>query len=98
MASRKINFVTEMQDQIAIFAQACDALMNLSTIYTDRDYASGEADEIVDGDISTLEVTAAQVALGITFINNLDKFLNANSPTNNDYDKTINLLRNDINT
>lgn len=94
--SRKLSFTQNLQGKISALAGAADELKNLYDLYFDRGYNSGGSDPIVDGDITDTEITASDVAAAITFIENFDKLLNNQDPTNGDYDATLNKVRSDI--
>lgn len=94
--ARKLLFVQNVQGKIGILAKAADELKNLYDMYFDRGYNSGGANEIVDGDITATEITAADLGAAVTFIENLDKLLNNQDPANSDYDSTLNKVRSDI--
>ena len=94
--SKKLDFATQLQRQVTLIAQAADKGDDLVTVYFDRTYNSGGADEIVDADLTTLEITAAQLGNAITFFQNLNKLLNNEDPANADYDATLNAVRTDL--
>ena len=94
--SRKLDFTQNLQGKVGALALAADELKNLYDLYFDRGYNSGGADPIVDGDIADTEITAADVTLAITFVENLEKLLTNQDPTNGDYDATLNKVRSDI--
>lgn len=96
MADRKLSFAQNLQGKISVLAKAADELENLYTIFFDRGYNSGGSNTIVDGDLSSIGITAAELGEAITFIENLGKLLNNQDPTNADYDATLNKIRSDI--
>lgn len=92
----KITFATQAQAQSTTLAQVVDNLANLETVYFDRGYNSGGVDPIVDGDISSLGYTAADLASLITLIQQLNNFLGNSAVTAGDYDAILNAIRNDV--
>ncbi len=57
---------------------------------------AGMVTAIIDSDLTTLFITAAEVGEGITLAENLLKFLGNVDPTNADYLATIAKLRTDL--
>lgn len=94
--SEKTDFVDYMRRSITQIAQHASKGYELVSIWSDKEYQEGGSDEMTDEDIADTGVTAAEVQLGITLFNNLNKFRYNDTPTQNDYDKTMSKLRNDI--
>lgn len=94
--SRKSDFAESIMRSITQIAQHGDRGDDAVTIYFDRGYNSGGADAIVDADLTNLGITAAELADGITLFQNLNKFINNDTPAQADYDVTLNKLRNDL--
>ena len=91
--SNKLTFTGAMKSMADTLVSVKHTAEDLDSIYFDRGYNSGGADEIVDGDISTLDVTAADVAAGITMVQQLKNFFENTAVTQGDYDNTLNKLR-----
>ena len=93
--TKKEAFALEIRKKITDLANTTIDLEELSQIYSHREYQSGGANEMVDGDLTGIDkpFTAAQLANIITAINNLTKFMDMNSPTNNKYREWINTIR-----
>ena len=94
--AQKTDFANKVRQLAAELAQAYSKALDLSKLYTDRGYDSGGANPITDEDISGANITAANLTLGNTLMNNFEKFMESNNPTNNTYGVTCNILRNDI--
>jgi len=89
----KVRFGERCKALGKVLGDAATELEMLSHLWASRGYASGGADEIVQDDLENLDLTPADLAVFITFINNFMKFLDMDSPTNNDYRQTIDLVR-----
>jgi len=96
MSTKKIIFAETLIRQVTLIAQAADMGNQAVDSYFDRGFNSVGADPIIDEDIASLEITADQIAAGITFFQNLSKVLNNEVATQGDYDATLNALRSDI--
>jgi hypothetical protein len=94
--SRKETFVQKLQEAATQIAVAADRFEDLETIFFDRGYNSGGANQIQDEDIEATGLTAAQVGSLITFGQQLQLFLNAGAVVQGDYDVTLNAARTDI--
>lgn len=93
----KNTFVQKFQDSATKLAQVANEFDDLMSVYFDRGYNGGGADELVDGDISTgLNITAADVAAGVTLAQQLANFLDNTAVVTGDYDSTLNKLRVDL--
>jgi hypothetical protein len=92
----KITWSTQAQADATTLAQVADKLANLETVYFDRGYDSGGGDPIVDGDVVSLGITAAQLGSLITLIQQLNNFLGNSAVTAADYDSTLNAVRKDV--
>lgn len=92
----KLDFAAQAQIAATNFAQVADKLANVETVYFDRGYNGGGTNPIVDGDITILNITAAQLTSLITLIQQLNNFLGNIAVTTADYDSTLNNVRNDL--
>lgn len=93
----KNTYVQRLQDTATKLAQVANEFEDLVSVYFDRGYNGGGADEIEDTDISAgLGITAADVANGVTLAQQLANFLNNAAVTTGDYDLTLNKLRTDL--
>ena len=77
MAS-KIIYARQGQNLSATFLNLADDIAAWRNTYFDRDYDSGGDEEIVDGDVSDLGITAAMVSGLITAADALDTYIAAN--------------------
>lgn len=94
--NQKETFVQKLQAAATQIAQASDQFANLETVFFDRTYNSGGANQIQDVDIEATGLTAAQVGSLITLGQQLQLFLNNGAPVQGDYDVTLNAARTDI--
>ena len=93
--ANKVEFAQDIQEFHTKLAQLFIDAPDLESVYFDRGYNGGGGDPIVDGDVSGLGITAANVASGITLIQQLQNFANNASVTTGDYSATANNLRTD---
>ena len=94
--ARKLDFAQGIVNYCTAMAQNADFGINARTVFNDRGYNPGGSDPILDEDVAPLGITAAQLLLGVVFFENLEKMLEGQAITVADYDKTLNLLRNDV--
>lgn len=92
----KLTFVEQSQNDATTLAQVADRLKNLETVYFDRGYNSGGTNPIVDGDIVSLNITAADLAALVTLTQQLNNFLGNLAVATDDYDATLNKVRTDV--
>ena len=76
--SDKVRFAKEAQEAASVFSKLSDTITALESVWWDRAYNSGGADELTDADVEALGITAADVTGMITFAGALDTFLAAN--------------------
>lgn len=76
--SNKTQYARRAQDMASIFSNLSDDITALESVWWDRGYNSGGADELTDADVEALGITAADVTGMITFAGALDTFLAAN--------------------
>ena len=92
----KLTFGEQSQGEATALAQVADRLTNLETVYFDRGYNSGGTNPIVDGDIVSLNITAADLAALVTLAQQLNNFLGNLAVATGDYDATLNTVRTDV--
>lgn len=92
----KLTFGEQSQNDATTLAQVADRLANLETVYFDRGYNSGGTNPIVDGDIVSLNITAANLAALVTLTQQLNNFLGNLAVATGDYDATLNTVRTDV--
>jgi hypothetical protein len=92
----KITFATQAQLDATTMAQVADRLANLESVYFDRGYDGGGSNPIIDADITSLNITAADLAALITLTQQLANFLGNLAVTSGDYDATLNTVRTDV--
>jgi hypothetical protein len=92
----KLTWGNQAQADATALAQVADRLANIETVYFDRGYNSGGSNPIIDDDVSSLNITAADLASLITLIQQLNNFLGNSAVTAGDYDATLNTVRTDV--
>lgn len=92
----KLTFGEQSQKDATTLAQVADRLTNLETVYFDRGYNSVGTNPIVDGDIVSLNITAADLAALVSLTQQLNNFLGNLAVTTGDYDATLNTVRTDV--
>ena len=90
--SKKLQMALWLENLATQLSKLHSEMERASDIWDDKGYASGGTNPIVDGDITGHDITAAQLALMITLINNFDKFWTNQVPTQNTYGDTIGAL------
>lgn len=91
--AEKIEFVEKLRSLVDTIGAVMDAEGDVYQLYFDRGYNGGGADPIVDGDITSTGLTAAEVTSAITLLENLVAFFNGTSPVNAQYRVTVNSVR-----
>lgn len=94
MAS-KVEFASDIQEFCTGLVDLFKDAPDLESVYFDRGYNGGGIDPIIDGDVSGLGITAAQIASGITLIQQLQNFADNSAVVTGDYSATANALRTD---
>lgn len=90
--SRKIDFAESVQlalRQLRVLSKQTEVL---EKAYFDNEFGSGGSNEIVDGDIQTVEITAADLANGINVLTHFNNFLNNRAVTAGDWKSKINKI------
>lgn len=78
MTPNKEKFALAARDAATRFSDMADDIIALESVWWDRAYNSGGADELTDADVEALGITAADVVGMITFAGALETFLAAN--------------------
>lgn len=76
--ANKTHYARQAQQMAGSFSALTDDILAFRDIWWDRAYNSGGADELIDADVSSLGITAADVTGMITFADALETFLVAN--------------------
>jgi hypothetical protein len=92
----KLTWAGQAQTGATDLAQVADKLADLETVYFDRGYDSGGSNPITNDDVSSLGITATDLANLITLIQQLNNFLGNSAVTTGDYDATLNTVRTDV--
>jgi hypothetical protein len=92
----KLTWADQAQTDATTLSQVADKLANLETVYFDRGYDSGGSNPITNDDVSSLNITAADLASLITLIQQFNNFLGNSAVATGDYDATLNTVRTDV--
>ena len=92
----KLTFAGQSRAIANTIATLDHDLEAMDTVYFDRGYNSGGGDPIVDGDVSELDLTAADLAGMVTIAQQFRNFLNNLSVTAGDYNSTVSNTRSDF--
>ncbi len=98
MAS-KINFSVQAQDWCTRLAQLFKEAPDLEHVYFDEGYHSAGSDAIIDADLTSLGIKAADVSAFIVVAQQLQKFDVGNIAdpvTTASYGESINAMRTDL--
>ena len=76
--------------------QAGLAGIDAREVFNDREYYPAGSDELIDADVSGLEITAAEVLAAMVLFENFLKFLDDQAITADDYRATLNAMRTDL--
>lgn len=93
MATQKERFADRVLEMNAHLVALLDDLPELSGTYFDNTWNSGGADVIVDGDVSSRNITASQIGNFITMADQLVNFFSNSAVTQADYAVSVNALR-----
>ena len=92
--SEKISFVLRVQELVEHLATAMDAGPDMVQLFTDRTYGSGGANEILDADIASTGLTAADLVSGVVLLQNFVRFCNNDAAmVSGEYRVTVNKVR-----
>lgn len=80
MADNKTTYARRGRELATALALQMNDLAAWRNTYWDRTYNDGGADEIIDGDIAEVGVSAADVTGLTTFADALDTFMTTNRP------------------
>jgi hypothetical protein len=93
MSLSKTRFAQQMIDLHQKMAEIMDNAVVLEKEFFDQGYNVGGANPLVDGDIVNLGITAANVASGITTLQQVKKFFTNQAVIVADYSATVNAFR-----
>ncbi len=96
MSGNKITFASQAQDVCNSLGQALNDCDNLFQTFFDRGYNSGGGDQIIDADIASLKITAADLGSFINLAEQINKLMNNQATTQADWFTTVNKMRTDI--
>lgn len=94
--SSKQEYAKAVQAVATDYARVADRMADLHSVYFDRGYGEGGANEITDADLESLGITVVNLSGFIAVAEQTDKLLNSQATTPGDYDSTLNKLRTDV--
>lgn len=92
----KVAFAEEAQNLCTELAGLSERFQSSFQTFFNRGYDGQGSDPIVDADLTSLGITAANIGAFITLAENINKFLDNQSPFSSLYRDTVNDLRTDI--
>jgi len=96
MSGNKITFAADAQEVCNSLGKALNDCDNLFSTFFDRGYNSGGGDPIIDGDIASLKITAADLGGFINLAEQINKLMNNLAVTQSDWGSVVNKMRTDI--
>jgi len=94
--ANKIEFAKKVQAISTTIAQLYLDTKDLDSVYFTQSFDGSGADPIIDADIASLGITAAEVAAGDTLFQQIQNLRNNAAVTAGDYQSTVNALRDDL--
>lgn len=94
--STKLKFAGQAIGLSNVIGKLASDLSDLNDVWADRGYNVGGADEIIDADVSGLNVTAVDIGGLVTIAQQFANFLNNVAVVKADYDSTVSKLRDDL--
>lgn len=92
-SATKQQFVGNLQSYVNMIIQAKLGLADAVNTYFKNGFDSGGANAIADSDVAANNLTAAKVAAGITFAQQLANLFGNAAVTQGDYESTVQELR-----
>lgn len=92
-SASKATFIDNLQSYANLLLQAKLGFEDLVDTYFKNGFNSGGANEIVNGDVSANNLTAAKVASAITMAQQLANFFGNAAVTQGDYEATLQQIR-----
>jgi hypothetical protein len=94
--ANKIQFAKKVQAINTTIAQLFLDTKDLDGVYFSEGFDSAGSDPITDGDLTSLGITAAELAAGDTLFQQIQNLRNGDPVTAGDYQATVNALRSDL--
>ena len=91
--AKKAAYIRELVRNIQELDAIFDAAPDLENEYFDLGYNSGGANAIVDADVASINLTAADIASGITLIQQVKNMAGNVAVTTGDYALTSNIFK-----
>jgi len=96
MSARKVQFTQKLQEISTQLAGVADVVADIHKLYFDRGYNAGGAEPIIDEDIQTTGLKAADVVSIIVLLEQFNNFVSSQPVATGDYKSTLNKVRTDI--
>jgi len=93
VSASKQTFIQNLQQAINQLLISKGSLKDCDNQYYANGFNAGGAHAITDADVAQYNLTAADVAAGMTMAENLDKFFTNQTPAVADYQTTLQKLR-----
>jgi hypothetical protein len=94
--TKKEKFASKMTGVATQFINLRQEIKDLGEAYIDRGYNAEGGNPIIDEDVVSLEVTAAQIGAWTYWAALLDLFMSGQATSVHDGDATLNAIRNDF--
>ena len=94
--ANKIEFAKNVQAINTTIAQLFLGTKDLDSVYFSEGFDGAGTDPIINADIVSLGITAAELGLGITLFQQIQNLRNNEAVTTGDYQATVNALRSDL--
>lgn len=95
--ANKIEFAKKVQAVNTTIAQLFLDTKDLDSVYFSEGFDGAGSDPIIDADITSLGITAVELAAGDTLFQQIQNLRNNNAVVTGDYQSTVNALRADLN-
>lgn len=93
MATKKERFADRVLELNEHCIALLDAIPEFENTYFDETWNSGGGDEIVNADVSSRNITAAEIGNFVTMAQQLKNFFGNSAVTTGDYAATVNVMR-----
>lgn len=94
--ANKIEYAKKVQAVCTTIAQLFLDTKDLDSVYFSEGFDGAGSDPIIDGDLISLGIIAAELALGDTLFQQIQNLRNNDPVTAGDYQSTVNALRSDL--
>ncbi len=91
--ANKSDFVYDVILRMRRLAEVADVGDSLAKEWSDSGFGSGGGNEIVDGDLTDFQITAAELTSAITLLQQFNNFVGNSAVLQGDYMATLNKVR-----